>query len=84
VLAEAAQLRWLHAAVGALQTGAFGWEMLITGSADSLSLVTAPSGARGEVWLDLPRRDRWSATTLLWTGAALAGVLLAARRYQER
>jgi hypothetical protein len=26
----------------------------------------------------------WAAATLLWVGAALAGVILAARRYQER
>jgi phosphate/sulfate permease len=26
----------------------------------------------------------WAAATLLWTGTALAGALLAARRHQER
>jgi hypothetical protein len=40
-------------------------------------------GTNNGVW-DQVDGEAWIAATLLWTGTALAGVFLAARRYQER
>jgi hypothetical protein len=59
-------------------------EQVILGRYGLLSHSTGVVGHGQANLADQVNVGVWAAATLLWTGTALAGVVLAARRYQER
>ncbi|HEX8395336.1 MAG TPA: hypothetical protein VF665_23505 [Longimicrobium sp.] len=63
--------------------GRYGLEVLLTGGETRTSMIPAPGGERVLVAYVEPMPERWAIATLLWMGAALAGLILAARPHQE-
>jgi hypothetical protein len=55
--------------------GRYGLQALLTGTADRVTAAGAEL---------VPDPRGWAVATLIWTGLALGGVLVAAHRYQER
>lgn len=84
LLAEAARLGGLSDVGEQILVGPYGLETLLSGSNESAWLLKTTTGEEVRVWRDLAEPGRWFTTLILWGAPALAGVLLAAHRHQER
>lgn len=88
-VSSGANAEWLPPAPGRLLTGLFdgpyGLDTLLTARTGSLKTEAILStGERVVVWRGLPDLGQWAAATLLWTGAGLVALGVAASRHRER
>jgi hypothetical protein len=68
----------------ALYAGPYGIDTLLSGRTQSAGAwVALSNGELVHVWRDLPHLGQWAAGTLLWIGAGLVLLLLAASRHRE-
>jgi hypothetical protein len=72
-------------AVQRLVEGRYGLDALLTARIGTLSTTTAlTTGERAMVWRAVPDLADWRIATLLWTGAGLLALWVAASRHRER
>jgi hypothetical protein len=86
MVAEAAGLGWLARSLDAMVEGTYSIETLFTGSNEMAvgARLTTGEPVMVHVWFNLAEARQWFTTAAIWFVPAFAGVLLAARRYQER
>jgi hypothetical protein len=83
-LAAGAGMEWLLRPLDDLVAGTWSIETLFTGSNEAALRVATTTGEQVHVWFNLAEARQWFTTAAIWFVPAFAGVLLAARRYQER
>jgi hypothetical protein len=84
VIADTADVQWLSGIGEKLMAGRYSLETLLTGSNEAAARFLTTAGDQALVWRNLAEAGQWFATAAIWGLPALAGVLLAAYRYQER
>jgi hypothetical protein len=84
VAAELSNAWGLIEQLGLFVEGPYGLEALVTGSNESARRIATTAGDQVLVWRNLAELRQWLATVTIWGVPALAGVLLAAFRHQER
>jgi hypothetical protein len=84
LVGEVASVPGLAELVLQFAEGRYGLETLITGSNEATTRVATTGGEEVLVWRNLPAPRQWLTTVLIWGVPAVAGVLLAAFRHQER
>jgi hypothetical protein len=88
-LAQMLEVNWffddLGPSLAPLLVGRYGLDALLSGRTEFLTTqVRLPSGELVQAWQGLPDVGDWALATLLWTGAALALLWVAASRHRER
>jgi hypothetical protein len=83
-VSEAAQVTWLATAFEQLVAGRYGIETLLTGSNEATVRLVTTAGETVRAWTNLAEARQWFTALAIWLLPALAGVFVAARRYQER
>jgi hypothetical protein len=84
VVADTANIGLLNRFGEALMTGRYSLETILTGSNETSIGLRIPSDEQVRVWSYLANARQWFTTVLIWGLPALAGVLLATYRFQER